>query len=85
MVSFEYTIKDAYGIHARPATQLLKITKNYQSLVKVAKGEKEVIFKGVMGIMSLGIKQGDVVKFIFEGVDEKAEMNEVKEFMQANL
>ena len=45
MVSFEYVIKDVHGIHARPATDLFKMTKNYQSVVKVAKGDKEVPFK----------------------------------------
>ena len=38
-----------------------------------------------MGIMSLGAKQGDTVKFTFEGPDEEAEMAAVKEFMEANL
>ncbi|MCR5213133.1 MAG: HPr family phosphocarrier protein [Eubacterium sp.] len=85
MVSFEYTIKDVHGIHARPATDLFKMTKTYESVVKVAKGEKEVVFKGVMGIMALGAKQGDTVKFSFEGPDEEAEMAAVKEFMEANL
>ena len=85
MVSFDYTIKDVHGIHARPATDLFKMTKQYGSVVKVKKGEKEVPFKGVMGIMALGAKQGDTVKFTFEGPDEEAEMAAVKEFMEANL
>jgi len=85
MVSFDYTIKDVHGIHARPATELFKLTKNYESVVKVKKGDKEVAFKGVMGIMSLGAKQNDTVTFAFEGSDEEAEMEEVKKFMEANL
>ena len=85
MVSFEYEIKDVHGIHARPATDLFKLTKSYESAVKVAKGDREVPFKGLMGIMSLGAKQGDTVKFTFEGPDEEAEMAAVKEFMEANL
>ena len=85
MKSFDYTIKDAHGIHARPATDLFKMTKQYESVVKVAKGDKEVPFKGVMGVMSLGAKQGDTVKFSFEGPDEETEMAAVKEFVEANL
>jgi phosphocarrier protein len=85
MVSFEYEIKDVHGIHARPATDLFKMTKQYESVVKVAKGDKEVPFKGVMGIMSLGAKQGDTVKFSFDGADEAAEMEAVKAFVEANL
>ena len=29
MVSFDYTITDVHGIHARPATELFKLTKTY--------------------------------------------------------
>ena len=54
-------------------------------MVKVAKGDKEVPFKGVMGIMSLGAKQGDSVKFTFEGAEADALCEEVKAFMEANL
>ena len=85
MVSFEYEIKDVHGIHARPATDLFKLTKNYESAVKVAKGDREVPFKGLMGIMSLGAKQGDTVTFSFDGPDEAEELEAVKAFMEANL
>ena len=46
MKSFDYTIKDAHGIHARPATDLFKLTKNFGSAVKVAKGDKRFSFDG---------------------------------------
>ena len=85
MVSFDYTIKDVHGIHARPATDLFKMTKQYGSVVKVKKGEKEVPFKGVMGIMALREKQGDTVTFSFDGPDEAEELEAVKAFMEANL
>ena len=85
MTSFEYEIKDVHGIHARPATELFKLCKGRDCVIKVGKGDKEVPFKGVMGIMSLGAKQGDTVKFTFEGAEEEALCKEVADFMAANL
>ena len=85
MVSFEYTIKDAQGIHARPATELFKLTKKYESKVTIAKGDKEIPFDGVMKIMSLGAKQGDMIKFSIEGSDEIASLTAIKEFVEARL
>ena len=85
MASFDYVIKDVHGIHARPATELFKLIKGRDCVVKVAKGDKEVPFKGVMGIMSLGSKQVDSVKFSFECAEADALMAEVKAFMEANL
>ena len=85
MVSQEFVVKNPTGIHARPATELFKLTKTYDSVVKVAKGDKEVVFKGVMGIMSLGAKQGETVDFKVEGEDEETAAAELEKFMNANL
>ncbi len=85
MKTFDYTIKDVHGIHARPATDLFKLCKEHDCVVKVAKGEKEITFKGVMGIMSLGAKQGDTVTFTFEGADEEALCEKVAAFMNDTL
>ena len=35
MKTFEYTIKDELGIHARPAGMLVKEVKNYDSKVTI--------------------------------------------------
>ena len=40
MKSFNYTITDEVGIHARPAGTLAKKVKEYASTVVIAKGEK---------------------------------------------
>ena len=40
MKEFDYTIKDAVGIHARPAGQLVKLVKGLDSTVTISKGDK---------------------------------------------
>lgn len=40
MKTFEYTIKDELGIHARPAGILVKEAKNYESKIKLQKDRK---------------------------------------------
>lgn len=40
MKSFEYTIKDELGIHARPAGMLVKEAKNFASECTITKMEK---------------------------------------------
>ena len=42
MKTFDYTIKDAVGIHARPAGLLVKAAKAYESENNITKGEKTV-------------------------------------------
>ena len=62
MKSFEYTITDPVGIHARPAGILVKEIKKYASTVTVSKGDKAVNALKLMALMGMGIKQGDTVK-----------------------
>ena len=40
MKTFDYTVKDELGIHARPAGLLVKEAKNFTSKITIKKGEK---------------------------------------------
>ena len=85
MKTFEYTITDPVGIHARPAGILVKQIKQYASTVTVAKGEKSVNALKLMALMDMGIKQGDTVKVSVEGADEDKAAAEIEAFFKANL
>lgn len=56
MKSFEYTIKDELGIHARPAGMLVKEAKNLHRNAPSQKMEKRKLTQ-LMMLMSLGVKQ----------------------------
>lgn len=86
MKSFEYTVTDPVGIHARPAGMLAKEVKNYAgSTVSITKGEKTVNALKLMAIMQLGVKQGETVKVTVEGGDEEAVCAAMEAFFKANL
>ena len=85
MKSFEYTITDPVGIHARPAGVLVKEIKKYTSTVTVKKGDKAVNALKLMALMGMGIKQGDTVTVEVEGPDEETAAAEVEAFFKANL
>jgi phosphocarrier protein len=86
MKNFSYTIKDAVGIHARPAGNLAKLAKSFTGTkVMIEKNGKSVDVTKLMMLMGLGVKCGDTVNFTVEGPDEEAAAKAVEEFMQANL
>lgn len=85
MIQFTYQITDALGIHARPAGQLVKQAKAFSSVVKIKKGEKEADMKGLMGLMTLSVKQGEIVTVSVEGPDEEQAAKELEAFMKENL
>ena len=80
MKTFEYTIKDELGIHARPAGLLVKEAKKFESECTITKDGKTKKLTQLMMLMSLGVKQGDTVTVTAEGADEEAAAAALKEF-----
>ena len=85
MKEFKYVITDAQGIHARPASELVKEHKGVTSVVKLTKEGKTVEAKKLMAVMSLGIKCGQEVTVTVEGEDEDAVAEKLENFFKTNL
>lgn len=85
MRTFNYTIKDELGIHARPAGMLAKTAKELDSEITITKGEKTVGATKLMALMGLGVKCGDTITVTANGGNEDAALEEMKSFLEANL
>ena len=85
MKTFEYTIKDELGIHARPAGLLVKEAKKFESECTITKEGKTKKLTQLMMLMSLGVKQGDTVTVSVDGADEDAAVASLKEFFENKL
>ena len=85
MKTFEYTIKDELGIHARPAGMLAKESKKYESKVTVNKDGKSVEATKLMALMGLAVKCGDTVKVEVSGADEETAFEAMKQFFENNV
>ena len=78
MKTFNYEIKDAIGIHARPAGL-------YSSKITLKANGKSAEATKLMMIMSLGVKHGQEVEVVVEGEDEETAVEEMKAFFEQNL
>ena len=85
MKSFEYTITEPVGLHARPAGMLNKEARKYKSAILVHKGGKSANVLRLMALMQLGVKFGDTVTVTIEGEDEETVAPIVEEFFKANF
>lgn len=85
MKTFNYEIKDAIGIHARPAGLLAKEAKKYSSKITLKANGKSAEATKLMMIMSLGVKHGQEVEVVVEGEDEETAVEEMKAFFEQNL
>lgn len=85
MKSFDYTITDEIGIHARPAGILAKKAKEYASRITITKGGKTAEAQKLMAVMSLGVKKGETVTVSAEGEDEEKALADMETFFKENL
>ncbi len=85
MKTFQYTIKDEIGIHARPAGILAKKAKEYESEILLECNGKTVNVTKLMALMGLGVKCGDQVSIMVTGSDETEAATAMEEFFSQNL
>ena len=85
MKEFKYVIKDAQGIHARPAGLFVKEAAACGCNVTISKDGKEVDAKRILGVMGLGVKCGQEIVLRTDGDGEEEAMEKLSAFLEANL
>ena len=85
MKEFQYTVKDACGIHARPAGLLVKTVKGFASSATLEKDGKSCDMRKLMALMGMGVKQGETVTVKVEGDDEEAAAAAIQKFLTENV
>ncbi|MDK2865727.1 MAG: phosphocarrier protein HPr [Clostridiales bacterium] len=72
MTTKQYMIKFETGLHARPASELVSLTQNFESEISVRNIENDMRADGksIIEILSLGAFQGTNLVFEATGPDE---------------
>lgn len=83
MVSSDVTVKGSTGLHARPATLLVKKASSFKSDVFIEIDGKQANAKSLIGVLSLGVKSGSVVKITTSGADEKYALEEIIKLIES--
>ncbi|PKM57356.1 MAG: HPr family phosphocarrier protein [Firmicutes bacterium HGW-Firmicutes-3] len=71
------------GLHARPASQLVKVCQSAKSDIKITKGTTEVNPKSILGILTLGARYNDTLTMEISGEDEDEVVRNIKKFLEA--
>jgi len=77
----EQKIKVGASIEARPAALFVQTASKFSSNVKVKLDNKTANAKSIMGMISLGILDGQNIELIVEGEDERMAVTELTEFL----
>lgn len=81
MIEKNITIVNNTGIHARPASQLVKLINTFKSDVKIVSENKTANAKSIINIMSMGLIQGSEIILRIDGEDEKSAMEGIENFI----
>ena len=84
MVTEEVILKNEEGLHARPATEIVKNASKYNCDIKFDVNGIKYNAKSVLNIMSAGIKNNVQIKIICDGVDEKDALTDLLETFKNN-
>lgn len=83
MIKKEIIIELAKGLEARPVAVFVQVASQYESQITVEYREKHVNAKSIMGMMSLGIAQGEKVVVIADGPDEEEAIKGVQKYLSS--
>ena len=64
-------IQNALGLHARAAAKFVHTAGAFASHIRVARGEREVDGKSIMGLLLLAAAQGSAIRISADGPDER--------------
>lgn len=85
MYRAEVVLNNEVGLHARPASLLVKESTKYKSDIKIIKEGKEYNAKSIMAIISMGANKGTKLTITAEGVDEKEVVLSLKDLIENKL
>ncbi|AUS98066.1 HPr family phosphocarrier protein [Clostridium thermosuccinogenes] len=83
MITREITLTGRQGLVSKPAAIFIQKASNYKSSIWIEKNERRVNAKSLLGLLSLGIENGNKVTIIAEGEDEQFAVNELEEYLKA--
>jgi phosphoenolpyruvate-protein phosphotransferase len=81
----DLTVRNATGLHARPATTFVSLAKEFQADVRVRQGDKVVNGKSLASLLKLGAEGGSVIRVMAQGPDEAAALQALKESVESGL
>ncbi|MDD3221890.1 MAG: HPr family phosphocarrier protein [Clostridia bacterium] len=81
MVSKSMTINIPKGLEARPVAVLVQVASQYESSIYVEIQEKKVNAKSIMGMMTLGLSEGETITITANGPDETDAVNAIDKYI----
>ncbi|MHC1721201.1 MAG: HPr family phosphocarrier protein [Clostridiaceae bacterium] len=82
MVTKEMVVNSSTGLHARPATLLVKRASAFKSNIYIECNDKKANAKSLIGVLSLGVSKGSIITLSINGDDEVYAMDELVKLIE---
>jgi len=84
MMEKKIMVKIASGLEARPVALFVQVASQFQSSIYVAMQNKKVNAKSIMGMMSLGVLEGENIIITAEGPDEVEAIDKLESYLSVS-
>jgi len=81
----EVEIKNAQGLHMRPAMQFVDVASRYSSEISVSNGETDVDAKSIMQMTMLAATCGTFLTIRADGDDASAALEDLRELVEVKM
>ena len=81
MITKNIKVELPSGLDARPVALLVQVASQYESSIYVESGNKKINAKSIMGMMTLGLNQGEEIKVLVDGSDEETAMENIEKYL----
>jgi len=82
MIAKEVSVKNSSGLHARPATLLVKKASSFKSDVSIEYNGKKANVKSLIGVLSLAVTRDALIKVVASGDDEALAVEEIVKLVE---
>ena len=81
MIREEITVRLSGGFETRPIAMLVQLASQFKSEIHLESGTMSVNAKSIMGMMTLGIDNGEDVAILANGEDEAEAVEKIKGYL----
>ena len=81
MTAQTFTIELPNFREARPVAEIVQTASQYESEIYFVSGNKKINAKSIMGMMSLGLNNGEELEIAADGCDEEKAVDGIAQFL----
>lgn len=84
MITKDITVRIKSGLESRPVAILVQVASQYESRIYVESGSKKFNAKSIMGMMTLGLCEGETITVLAEGDDENEAVKDIEKYLNGD-